>query len=70
MMTVTLGAWTIPLAITVAVWAWGLLWPNESSGGDYNFGQAVVALVRLAVCVTVTLAVWLVYFGARVAVGV
>lgn len=69
-MTITLSAWTIPLAITIAVWAWGLWWPNESSGGDYNFGQAVVAVVRLAVCVTVTLAAWLIYFMARAAVGV
>lgn len=69
-MTLTLSAWTIPFAVTIAVWAWGIWWPIKNSGGDYNFGPAIEAAVRLTVCVTVTLAAWLVYFAARVAVGV
>lgn len=69
-MTFTLSAWAIPLAITIAVWSWGILAPTEPSRGDYDFGGAVTGAIRLAVCVTVTLAAWLIYFMARVAAGV
>lgn len=68
-MSVTVGAWVIPLAATIAVWSWEILKPRPPRSGDYDFSGALSEAFRLAVCVIVTLSVWLIYFSARVAVG-
>jgi hypothetical protein len=69
-MSITLSAWAIPAALTVAIWSWGILKPFPASPGDYDFSGALSAAFRLAVCITVTLSVWLIYFAVRVMVGV
>lgn len=68
-MTITLGLWAVPTIITVALWAAVILWPIENSGGYYNFGPALDAVLHLAVGVFGTLVVWLVYFIALSIVG-
>ncbi len=64
-MTINLPAWSIPLACTVIVWAWGILAPEQPSRGDYDFGPALHAIARVVLCVVGTLLFWLVYFAAR-----
>lgn len=61
----TIPAWSIPLALTAVVWAWGILMPYPPSRGDYDFSGPISALFRLAVCIIGTLMFWLVYFAAK-----
>jgi hypothetical protein len=51
------------------VWAWAILKPYAPSSGDYDFGNAFDAMLRLGICALVTLFAWLVYFAARVWLG-
>ncbi len=64
-MTLSIPIWSVPIAFTFFLWAWGILWPVEPSRGDYDFGPALVGAFRLAICVIGTLAVWLFYFMAK-----
>lgn len=66
-MSLTLPVWSIPLALTIAVWAWALLTPDYVPRGDYDFGGAIRGLAQLAACIIGTLLFWLVYFMWRAA---
>ena len=35
-MTITLGAWAIPVAITALIIAWAFVRPLPANGGDYD----------------------------------
>lgn len=63
----TIPAWSIPLALTLAIWAWPLLKAPYVPRGDYDFGGAIRGLAELAVCIIGTLVFWLVYFMWRAA---
>ena len=63
-MNITLELWAIPLVLTSCVWSWAFLSPGPPSGGDYNFGPSIDALMKLVVATVITLFVWLVYFAA------
>jgi hypothetical protein len=52
-MTITLGAWAIPLAITVAACAWPV--------GDKNDDYGVTALLKGVGAIIISLASWLVW---------
>jgi hypothetical protein len=60
--TITLGWWALPTLVTLAVWAYAILWPIPNARGDYNFGAAFTFLARLVLAVVVTKGAWLVYF--------
>ena len=58
-MTITLGWWAIPAAMTAALIVWGFF-PARSSTTDYGrIGEAVVQLVYLLFGIIVCLIVWL-----------
>jgi diadenosine tetraphosphatase ApaH/serine/threonine PP2A family protein phosphatase len=59
-----LPLWSIPAALTAAIWAAVYVWPVESRGGGYNFGQAIESAVHVVFGVVSTLVVWLVFFIA------
>jgi hypothetical protein len=61
----TLPIWSIPLALTIAIWTWALLAPEPPSRGDYDFSGAFRGLARLAGCIIGTLLFWLVYFMVK-----
>lgn len=60
-MTITIGTWAIPLAVTVAIWAWAVLQPSRQPTSSYDFGGAADALVRLVVALPVSLIAWLIW---------
>lgn len=62
-MSVTIPLWAIPIALSLALWAGVILWPLESRGGDYNFGQAFEALGHCILGIIGTLLIRLVYFA-------
>lgn len=69
-MTLIIGWWALPLAVTVAAWAYVILNPPKATGGHYgNIGAAMESLLQFGVASIVTLVAWLVYFAARVAFG-
>lgn len=59
-MSITLGWWMIPAALTLLLWFGGrrMLGGCESSGGDYSLG----GIVEVFLLVPILLA-WLVYFA-------
>lgn len=67
MTALTIPAWSLPLALTLGLWAWMIFWPEPGSRGDYDFGPALRGLARLAGSVIGTLFFWLVYFMAKAA---
>ena len=64
-MTITLGGWAIPVAITALFIAWAFVRPLPENGGDYDFSREAASVVRAAVVVVVTLIVWLGYFALK-----
>lgn len=61
-MSVVLPFWTIPLSLTVIIWAAGIYWPKGHPGGGYDFGPAIIAAVHYALAIIATLIVWLIFF--------
>jgi hypothetical protein len=57
-MTITLSAWVLPLAVTLAVFAWAVV-RSSAAGGDYSFD--LMPLVRFAVAIVLSLMAWLVW---------
>lgn len=68
-MIIPLAGWHLATLLTIALWIGCTLWPVRSSGGAYDFGGAFDAFVHLFVAVVGTLAIWLAYFGGRVALS-
>lgn len=64
-MTITLGAWAIPVTITALIIAWAFLRPLPGNGRDYDFSREAASVVRAAIVVVVTLIVWLGYFALK-----
>lgn len=60
-MTITIGTWAIPLAVTLAVMAWAFLTPSKSPTSSYDFGGVIEAYVRLSAAVTASLITWLIW---------
>lgn len=59
-MTVTVGAWIIPLFITIGSFVLaGTSVPKRS--GDYDFGSGLVGLIYLAGAAIVSLISWLIW---------
>lgn len=56
--TLTLGWWLIPLAITVASWAWALMTPSDPSG---PFAIDPMPLIRAGTAAIISLFAWLVW---------
>lgn len=56
-MTITLGWWLIPLALTIAAMWWCA---SQDYNGDYNFN----AVVTLPITGFVICFVWMIYFAA------
>lgn len=63
-MTITIGLWIIPAALTIALWVAVSLRPVENQGGDYSVGPALDSMLSLVMGVVGTLVIWLVYFIA------
>lgn len=62
-MTIDLGAWAIPLAVTIAAFAW-MAWPRSypDQGGMFGgVGEAIALTYRLALFTIITLSAWLVW---------
>lgn len=65
-MTITIGLWGIPLAVTLAAVAWAFLMPMpRPQGGAFDFGGMLSGFARLAAVVFVTLVAWLVWALVR-----
>ncbi|WP_375462966.1 hypothetical protein [uncultured Methylobacterium sp.] len=60
-MTITVGLWAFPLAMTMAMIAWAILMPLPSSGGSFDIGGLLSAIFRAFVVVVGTLLAWLVW---------
>ncbi len=61
-MSITIGWWGIPLAITILAFVWAeLKVRNEPRSGDYDFGRAITALMSGGAAVVVSLVAWLIY---------
>lgn len=65
-LTITLGWWVIPAAVTIASLIWALV-PRRSErrSGDYDFAFWIPAAFRLAVSIIVSLALWLTWSLTR-----
>ena len=65
-MTITIGSWGIPVAITVAFYLWAF-WPREGDkkNGDYDFAFWIPAAFRLAAATILSLIIWLAWSVAR-----
>jgi hypothetical protein len=61
----TVPAWSIPTFLTAAIFVWMVFMPLPPRQGDYDFGQALSAMFRLAVFIILTLVFWLIYFMAK-----
>ncbi|KQO89382.1 hypothetical protein ASF36_23385 [Methylobacterium sp. Leaf90] len=57
-MTIAIGSWGIPLAVTLAVWLAVILWPTERGHGYGAVGDAATGLLKLAIAVPVSLIAW------------
>jgi hypothetical protein len=57
-MTIVIGWWVLPAAITFALFLWALLTPPKHSG-DYGFD--LMPLVRMAGAIIGTLVAWLIW---------
>lgn len=57
MVTIAFGWWLAPLAITFAVWIWFAA--HRYDGGYY--GADVIAMMKFAVAIILTLAAWLIW---------
>lgn len=62
---IAIPLWSLPLLLTIGLWAWGILAPIAPARGDYDFGPAFTGMARLVTCVVGTLVFWLVYFMAK-----
>lgn len=60
-----LGWGAVAIVLTVLIWAWAILADKGPSGGDYNFGPALLGALHGLLAIIGTLAVWLAYFAAR-----
>lgn len=61
-MSITIGWWGIPLAITIISFVWAeLKVRNEPRGGGYDFGRGITALMSGGAAVVVSLVAWLIY---------
>lgn len=54
--------WIIPTLITIGMGAWAFLTPAEDMKNDAIWLPDPMPLVRAAVAIIVSLAVWLIYF--------
>lgn len=54
--------WIIPALITAGVWAWALLTKSNDISTQMFWIPDPMPLVRCAIALIVTLAVWLIYF--------
>lgn len=59
-MSITIGLWGIPAAVTAAALTWVFM-GDYSPRGDYDFGTPVIGLLKLCAAVIVSLAAWLVW---------
>lgn len=65
-MTIILGWWLLPTAVTTVAWFWYFSRP-AAPPVTWDFGGSVVdALVHGGVALMLTLLVWLLYFAALV----
>jgi hypothetical protein len=58
-MTITIGAWIVPLMVTIAIWVLALpRWPGDDGDrlGFFMFVRLVLALIATLVC-------WLLFFA-------
>lgn len=61
-MSITVGWWAIPLAITIISFVWAELKTRcQPRGGDYDFGRAITALMTGGAATVVSLVAWLIY---------
>lgn len=69
-MTLTLGTWLWPFAVTMAVWAWAIFkLPGDARRREFtdlvdaatSVADAFVATVRLGIALIVSLIAWLVW---------
>lgn len=65
-MTIQLGWWLAPAAVTIALWIWASR--NMEAGGSHWGGDIGNAMVAGAALVG-TLASWVVYLGLRLALS-
>lgn len=61
-MAFTVPLFSLPCALTVAIWIVALIWPTGPKGGDYNFGPALKGAFHGLLAIIGTLVVWLVFF--------
>ena len=63
----TIPMWSIPIALTVTLWAWGLFMPlpRHQPTASFDLTGVFSSMFRLAVCIIGALVFWLVYFIAR-----
>lgn len=59
-MTLTVGWWAIPAAITAAVVIFGL-WPAPRPSGYTSLGDSIVGAVELMAGIILALAAWLIW---------
>lgn len=59
-MTITLGWWTLPLAVSLVPWAWAC-WPRPRSYGYGAIGDGLAGALRGCAAIIITLAAWLVW---------
>ena len=59
-MTITIGAWVIPLAITIAALGWTTVSAFKRDGGTYGVGH-LLSLAAAGVAIIVSLVAWLVW---------
>ncbi len=59
-MSITVGWWGIPAAITAAAPTWAFM-GDYAPRGDYDFGTPIIGLLKLAAAVIVSLLAWLVW---------
>lgn len=57
-MTIHLGLWAIPLAVTLAVWAWAVLTPAEPSSA---YSWDIMPALRGMATLFMSLVAWLVW---------
>ena len=58
--TITLGWWVLPLAITLASLLWAFLTPAKPMRGDYSFPDVMPA-IRFAGALILSLVAWLIW---------
>lgn len=65
-MTITIGAWAIPVAIMIAAFIWAC-WPrpSERRSGDYDFAFMLPAAFRTAAAIIVSLFAFLIWSFTR-----